>query len=219
MPDPHPADGQVRIHVQSAGVHLLDTLVRQGNAGGSRPLPRLPMTPGREVAGVIDQVTRDVDGHLLGRRVVTDRGAASGGYAELALAGAASVHVLPAGLDADQAVTMIGTGRTTMAILEVAAPTTDDVVVVTAAAGALARCSSKRLVPPARRSWGLPAQARRLRWCAASAQRRRSITASQAGRRRCAPRWASGGSRWRWTASAARSAVPRWSCSAWAVAW
>jgi NADPH2:quinone reductase len=97
MPDPHPADGQVRIHVQSAGVHLLDTLIRQGNAGGSRPLPRLPITPGGEVAGVIDQVTRDVDGHLLGRRVVTDRGAASGGYAELALAGAASVHVLPAG--------------------------------------------------------------------------------------------------------------------------
>jgi NADPH:quinone reductase-like Zn-dependent oxidoreductase len=164
VPDPHPADGQVRIRVESAGVHLIDTLIRQGKAGGSRPLPRLPMTPGGEVA-------RDVDEPLLGRRVVADLGMASGGYAELALARAASVHVLPAGLDADQAVTMVGTGRTTMAILEVAAPTTDDIVVVTAAAGASARCSSKRLVPPARRSSGLPAESRRLRWCAGSAQR------------------------------------------------
>jgi NADPH2:quinone reductase len=137
VPDPHPADGQVRIRVESAGVHLIDTLIRQGKAGGSQPIPRLPMTPGREVAGVIDQVARDVDEQLLGRRVVAELGAASGGYAELALARVESLHVLPAGLGADQAVTMIGTGRTTMAILEVAAPTTDDLVVVTAAAGGI----------------------------------------------------------------------------------
>jgi NADPH:quinone reductase len=35
VPDPHPADGQVRIRVESAGVHLLDTVIRQGKAGGS----------------------------------------------------------------------------------------------------------------------------------------------------------------------------------------
>jgi NADPH2:quinone reductase len=187
VPDPHPADGQVRIRVESAGVHLIDTLVRQGKAGGSRPISKLPMRPGGDVAGVIDEVARDVDGHLLARRVVTDLGAASGGYAELALARAASLHVLPAGLDADQAVTMVGIGRTTMAILEVAAPTADDVVVVTGAAGASARCFSKRLVPPARQSSGLPAEARRSSWCAGSAPRQRSITAKQDGWRRCAP--------------------------------
>jgi hypothetical protein len=53
--------------------------------------------------------------------VVADLGMASGGYAELALARVESLHVPPAGLDADNALTMIGTGRTTMAILEVAA--------------------------------------------------------------------------------------------------
>lgn len=137
VPDPHPADGQVRIRVESAGVHLLDTVIRQGKAGGSLPLPKLPMTPGREVAGAIDQVAGDVDERLLGHRVVTDLGMASGGYAELALARVASLHVLPEKLDADQAVTMIGTGRTTMAILDVAAPTADDLVVVTAAAGGI----------------------------------------------------------------------------------
>lgn len=47
------------------------------------------------------------------------------------------VHVLPDGLDTDHAVAMIGTGRTTMAILELAAPAPDDVVVITAAAGGI----------------------------------------------------------------------------------
>jgi NADPH:quinone reductase len=40
VPDPHPADGQVRIRVESAGVHLLDTVIRQGKAGGSQPIPK-----------------------------------------------------------------------------------------------------------------------------------------------------------------------------------
>jgi len=30
VPDPHPAEGQVRIRVESAGVHLIDTSIRRG---------------------------------------------------------------------------------------------------------------------------------------------------------------------------------------------
>ncbi len=135
--DPDPGEGQVRIRVESAGVHLIDTLIRRGASGGPLPVPALPMTPGREVAGVIDEVGQGVDTALLGSRAVSDLGVAGGGYAELALAEAASLHLLPDGLDADQAVAMIGTGRTTMAILELAAPAADDVALVTAAAGGI----------------------------------------------------------------------------------
>jgi NADPH:quinone reductase len=135
--DPHPGPGQVRIHAKSAGVHLLDTAIRRGAGNGPAARPALPMTPGREVAGIVDEVGPGADEHLLGARVVADLGLASGGYAELALAQASSVHLLPAELSADQAVAMIGTGRTTMAILELAAPTPDDVAVVTAAAGGI----------------------------------------------------------------------------------
>lgn len=60
VPGPHPAGDQVRIRVESAGVHLLDTVIRQGG-GGPRVAPRLPMTPGREVAGTIDEVGADTD--------------------------------------------------------------------------------------------------------------------------------------------------------------
>src|ERR1700755_1784220 len=93
LPDPVPGDGQVRIAVEAAGVHLIDTSIRAGRSGGPFPLPQLPMIPGREVAGTVD-----------GRRVVAHLGIASGGYAELALAPRAALHDIPEGLASEVAV-------------------------------------------------------------------------------------------------------------------
>lgn len=137
VPDPIPRDEQVRIVVEASGVHLIDTKIREGVASGRFPLPDLPMTPGREVAGYVDAVGRDVDRQLIGQRVVAHLGMASGGYAEKAVADGGALHKLPDHLTADAAVAMIGTGRTAVGILEVAALTADDVVLVTAAAGGL----------------------------------------------------------------------------------
>ncbi|NUS42354.1 MAG: zinc-binding dehydrogenase [Mycobacteriaceae bacterium] len=137
VPDLAPGAGQVRVAVAAAGVHLVDTSIRQGQTGGPFPLPALPMTPGREVAGVVDAVGAEVSAEWIGKRVVAHLGQASGGYAEQALAAAASLHELPAGVSAQAAVAAIGTGRTAMGILETAQLTADDVVVITAAAGGL----------------------------------------------------------------------------------
>jgi NADPH2:quinone reductase len=135
--DPEPGPGQVRIRVGAAGVHLVDTAIRAGVGGGPFPLPTLPMTPGREVAGRVDAVGDGADGAWLGRRVVAHLGQASGGYARLAVAPVTALHTLPDGLGDAEAVAMIGTGRTAVAILEIAALTPDDVVLVTAAAGGI----------------------------------------------------------------------------------
>lgn len=135
VPDPRPAAGEVRVRVQAAGIHLVDTLLRRGERAGPLPLPQLPMTPGREVAGVVDAIGDGVDASWLGRLVVANLGPASGGYAELAVAPAAALHPLPAGIDPAEAVAMVGTGRTAVAILDVAAPAPSDVALVTAAAG------------------------------------------------------------------------------------
>jgi NADPH2:quinone reductase len=62
---------------------------------------------------------------------------ASGGYAERAVAPVTSLHALPDGLAADVAVACIGTGRTALAVLEVADLRSDDVVLIPAAAGGL----------------------------------------------------------------------------------
>jgi NADPH:quinone reductase len=135
--DPVPAAGQARIAVDVAGVHVIDTTIRRGVDGGAFPLPTLPMTPGREVAGVVDEVGPEVDRSWLGRPVVAHLGQASGGYAELALAASERLHDVPPNVAAPDAVAMIGTGRTAVGVLEAAKLTVEDVVLVTAAAGGL----------------------------------------------------------------------------------
>ncbi|GAA2789104.1 zinc-binding dehydrogenase [Saccharopolyspora taberi] len=134
--DPHPGPGQVRIAVAASGVHLVDTAIRRGEPGPF-PRPELPMTPGREVAGVVDELGEGVDPVWLGRRVVAHLGPASGGYAELAVREVEALHELPGAVGFEAAVAMIGTGRTTMSILRQAELTADDVVVVTSAAGGI----------------------------------------------------------------------------------
>ncbi|MGW1724844.1 zinc-binding dehydrogenase [Streptomyces sp. NPDC002306] len=135
--DPLPAPGQLRVAVAAAGVHLLDTALREGFRGPLPEPPVLPTVPGREVAGTVESVGEGVDGHWLGKRVVAHLGLAPGGYAELAVTDAGRVHEIPAGLDFAQAVAMIGTGRTTMGILQFAELGPDSVAVVPAAAGGI----------------------------------------------------------------------------------
>ncbi|KRC56848.1 MULTISPECIES: zinc-binding dehydrogenase [unclassified Nocardioides] len=137
LPDLEPAAGQLRIAVEAAGVHLLDTSIRAGEAFGLGEPPELPVVPGREVAGVVDRVGAGVDGAWVGRRVVAHLGFAGGGYADQAVVDATRAYALPDHLDAPTAVAAIGTGRTAAAILALAAITPEDAVAVTSAAGGL----------------------------------------------------------------------------------
>lgn len=89
---PVPAPGQVRIAVAAAGVHLLDTALRQGFQGPAPALPELPTIPGREVAGTVDALGPGTDPDWLGRQVVVHLGFAPGGYAEYAVADADRLH-------------------------------------------------------------------------------------------------------------------------------
>jgi NADPH:quinone reductase len=74
VPDPVPRGGEVRIAVEAAGVHLIDTTLRRGVQMGPMPLPQLPATPGREVAGTVDEIGPGVDDRCRGRRVVAHLG-------------------------------------------------------------------------------------------------------------------------------------------------
>ncbi|MFJ7159258.1 zinc-binding dehydrogenase [Streptomyces sp. NPDC101118] len=135
--DPVPGPGQVRIAVEAAGVHLLDTALRLGDRGPLPALPELPTVPGREVAGTVESLGEGTDPAWLGKRVVAHLGMVPGGYAELAVTDAARLHEIPANLDAARAVAMIGTGRTAMGILQFTELGPDSVAVVPAAAGGI----------------------------------------------------------------------------------
>ncbi|MFI8879413.1 zinc-binding dehydrogenase [Streptomyces sp. NPDC055243] len=136
--DPVPGPGQVRIAVEAAGVHLLDTALQKGAADELPfPIPELPMTPGREVAGVVAGLGEGVDEEWLGRRVVTHLGLVNAGYAELAVREMEALFPLPETLSYEAAIAMVGTGRMALGVLHVAALEPDDVVLVTAAAGGI----------------------------------------------------------------------------------
>ncbi len=135
--DPAPGPGQVRVAVRAAGVHLLDTALREGARGPLPEPPALPTVPGREVAGVVESLGEGVAGLWLGKRVVAHLGFAPGGYAELAVTEVERVHEIPANLDFGQAVAMIGTGRTALGILQFAELGPDAVAVIPAAAGGI----------------------------------------------------------------------------------
>jgi NADPH:quinone reductase len=137
LPDLEPGSGQVRIAVEAAGIHLLDTTLRRGDADTPIPLPELPTIPGREVAGVVDRVAPDVDDAWVGRRVAAHLGPVPGGYADQAVTAEASLIELPDAVGFPDAIAALGTGRTAMGILELEPPAKDDVVWVPSAAGGL----------------------------------------------------------------------------------
>ncbi|MFI6898732.1 zinc-binding dehydrogenase [Streptomyces sp. NPDC050256] len=135
--DPVPGPGQVRIAVRAAGVHLLDTALREGMTGPYPAPTPLPTVPGREVAGIVESLGEGTDPDWLGRHVVAHIGNAPGGYAELTVTEADKLHPVPDSLDDAAAVAMIGTGRTTLGILGFTPLGPDSVAVVTAAAGGI----------------------------------------------------------------------------------
>src|SRR5690242_9104774 len=109
LPDPVPGPGQVLVRVDAAAVNFSDVMRRRGDV---YPVPTpSPFVPGAEVAGTVAAVGEEVDNFEIGTPVFGIVGAdASGGYAELVLAYAASLIRVPAGLPLDAAACLVVSG-------------------------------------------------------------------------------------------------------------
>ncbi|HEX3465590.1 MAG TPA: NADPH:quinone oxidoreductase family protein [Candidatus Elarobacter sp.] len=88
-PDPHAGPGQIVIDVHAAGLNFPDVLLIQGKY---QVKPPLPFSPGVEVAGVVAEVGEGVRDLHAGDRVAAG---VSGGFAEKAVANAATAILLP----------------------------------------------------------------------------------------------------------------------------
>ena len=99
IPVPEPKDNEILIKVGAAGVVFADTQIRRGDYVN---LPTLPFIPGREVAGVVEKVGRNVTQICTGMRVSADMH--TGGYAEYAVADADSAIILPERINFEQAI-------------------------------------------------------------------------------------------------------------------
>ncbi|WP_405647003.1 zinc-binding alcohol dehydrogenase family protein [Streptomyces sp. NBC_00019] len=97
---PGPGPGQVSIDVAYAGINFADLKARES---GYR-VPGLPFVPGLEVSGRVRAVGEGVSDLTVGQEVTALT--AGGGYAAVAVADAATVFPLPAGIDLRTAATL-----------------------------------------------------------------------------------------------------------------
>lgn len=89
--DLKPNADQVLVRIKAAGVNPVDTYIRQGNHVSAPPVP---FTPGKDAAGVIEAVGKNIDKVKVGERVYL-AGSITGTYAEFALCEKSQVWSLP----------------------------------------------------------------------------------------------------------------------------
>lgn len=99
--DPLPGPGQLRIRVAACGVNYADGIIRMGLYASAKQLHGYPITPGFEVAGVIDAVGAGVDPARIGGPVLALT--LFGGYTDCLVLDADQAFALPAGLSMTQA--------------------------------------------------------------------------------------------------------------------
>lgn len=97
IPRPRPGRREVLVRVEAVGVGPWDAWLRSGRAA---PADALPLIPGSDIAGVVEDVGAGVDEFRPGDRIfgATNRHF-TGGYAEFALASPGTIAHKPDGLD------------------------------------------------------------------------------------------------------------------------
>src|SRR5258705_11330427 len=90
VPDPVPANGEVRIRVRAAGINFADILARSGLYPDA---PKPPVVVGYEVAGVVDAVGNGVTNPNVGDRVVALT--RFGGYSDCVVVPASQAYPFP----------------------------------------------------------------------------------------------------------------------------
>ncbi|KRR13706.1 alcohol dehydrogenase [Bradyrhizobium jicamae] len=99
---PEPARGEVRVRVFAAGVSFADLLMREG-IHPEKTL--LPFTPGWDIVGAVDKVGEDALQAMLGQMVAAMP--IHGGYAQYICLPLSELTLVPAGLDPDEAVSLV----------------------------------------------------------------------------------------------------------------
>lgn len=105
LPIPQPGPGQVLIRVEATGVNFIEIYFRKGVYKAS-----LPLVLGSEAAGTVEELGPGVTGFSAGDTVAS--AGVMGSYAEYALAPAAQLVKVPAGLSPEQAAAAMLQGMT-----------------------------------------------------------------------------------------------------------
>jgi NADPH2:quinone reductase len=105
LPIPQPGPGQVLIRVEAVGVNFIEVYFRKGVYKAA-----LPLVPGSEAAGTVEELGPGVTGFKAGDSVAS--ASVLGSYAEYALVPAAQLVKAPDGLSMEQAAAAMLQGMT-----------------------------------------------------------------------------------------------------------
>jgi NADPH2:quinone reductase len=131
VPAPAPGPGEVAIAVAACGINFADLLMI---GGAYQEQPAFPLTPGMEVAGTVVAVGDGADPALAGRRVAAVPG--KGGLAEVAVARADRLVLLPDAMPEDEAAAMqVACGTSHLALTRTARLRAGETLLVLGAAG------------------------------------------------------------------------------------
>ena len=129
-----PGPDEVAISVRAAGVNYADVVVRMGLYSSAKHYVGWPITPGFEVAGVVEAIGADVEGISVGDRVFAVT--RFGGYTSRLVVAAHQVWPMPANLSSEQAASLPAVfGTAWFALRFLAHPRPGDRVLIHSAAG------------------------------------------------------------------------------------
>jgi NADPH2:quinone reductase len=131
LPDPVPGPGEVVIDARAIGVNYPDLLVVEGKY---QFLPPRPFSPGKEVAGVVSAIGRDVARIRVGDRVMAQR--EYGTYREKVVSPEATCYRLPEAMGFEEGAALGLTYQTShFALVERGGFQAGETVLVTGASG------------------------------------------------------------------------------------
>jgi len=128
---PKPAEGMLLVEVQAAGINYADVLARSGHYPA---VAKAPFALGFEIAGVVKEVGKHVEGFKVGDSVAALT-LTGGGYASHILIPAATAIPFPKQLEPALAAAVLLQGLTAYILLDRAQVKNGDAVLVAAAAG------------------------------------------------------------------------------------
>ncbi|MGC5629357.1 NADP-dependent oxidoreductase [Georgenia sp. Z1344] len=138
LPDPAPGEGELLVRVHAAAVNPTDTTRRAGTS--RRPAGDMPLVPGMDVAGILEEIGPDTQTTLkVGDRVmgIVVPSGTHGAYAEKVVLPADSVVAAPRDTSHALAASLPMNGLTARLALDTLALPRGGVVAVSGAAGAM----------------------------------------------------------------------------------
>ena len=115
QPEPEPAEGQVKVRIDVAGVSFADVQMRGGHYRVRR---QMPAVLGGSMVGTVVEVGPGGDESMLGKQFIGS--SITGSYAQFGLASAAALQPVPAGVDPIAAYSILAEAEVAAMVLKVA---------------------------------------------------------------------------------------------------